>query len=93
MMNQSPFRFNGNGGQLFVEYLIVVLLSMVTFEIYLPWGCLRLARWMANNTTVNGQRVEFHGDGGSLFGEFIIVYLLTIVTLGIYLPWGLCRLD
>jgi len=86
------FRFEGQGGELFVTFLVGYLLTMVTFGIYSPWFICKLNKWFASNTkiTKNGQQVgdmDFVGQGGDLLVTFIVGYLLTLVTFGIYMAW------
>lgn len=90
--------FNGTGGQLFVTYLVGMLLTMITFGIYGAWFITNMAKFFANNTngtTSDGKNfvLEFNGTGGGLFGKLIVGYLLTMITFGIYGPWFMCNLN
>ena len=92
------FRFEGQGGQLFVTFLVGYLLTMVTFGIYAPWFMCKLAKFYADNmvaTTDDGSsyKPDFQGQGGDLFVTFLVGYLLTMVTFGIYTPWFTCKLN
>jgi uncharacterized membrane protein YjgN (DUF898 family) len=90
-------RFNGTGGQLFVTYLVGILLTMITFGIYGAWFCCKLTKFIASNTEIlqNGQphaTIDFVATGGSLFVTFLVGYLLTLVTFGIYGAWFMVKL-
>lgn len=90
-------RFHMTGGQLFVEMLVVVLLTYITLGIYGAWAACRLARFFANNTTfvtADGAQIklQFNGQGGSLFGEAILGAILTAITCYIYFPWFACKI-
>jgi uncharacterized membrane protein YjgN (DUF898 family) len=92
------FRFEGQGGQLFVTFLVGYLLTMVTIGIYMPWFICKLTKFFLDNTTVttsDGQvyNPRFQGGGGDLFVTFLVGYLLTVVTIGIYAPWFMCKLN
>lgn len=92
------FRFEGQGGQLFVTYLVGALLTMVTFGIYTPWFMCKLTKFFADNTVATVDdgsmyRPSFQGTGGDLFVTFLVGYLLTMVTFGIYAPWFMCKIN
>ncbi len=85
-------QFTGQGGQLFVKYLINGLLTGITFYIYTPWAICDIRRYMTANTQIveNGQPIgtmSFEGQGGALFGKFLLGGFLTIITFFIYLFW------
>lgn len=89
--------FQGSGGELLVTCLVGGLLCLITAYIYLPWFMCKLARYVANNTTLGPTRrgelrVEFTGTGGELFVSYLVGMLLTVLTFGIYLPWFMCKM-
>ena len=95
----APVRpdFNGTGGELLVTYLVGLLLTMITFGIYLPWFVVKLRKFQYDNTMIKGlpggqMRMAFTGTGGELFVRGLVGYLLTAITLGIYGPWFICNL-
>jgi uncharacterized membrane protein YjgN (DUF898 family) len=95
---RAKFNFTGTGGKLFVTYLVNILLTMITFGIYLPWAICAFTRYFVDNTeamTEDGTRYRGHfdGTGGALFVKFLIGYLLTLITFGIYAPWFVCTLQ
>ncbi len=85
------FKFTGAGGALFVKFFVGMLLSVVTFGIYLPWFMVSLTQYLCDNTVVETEagpiRLKFTGTGGALFVTFLVGYLLTLITIGIYAPW------
>ncbi|HVH98382.1 MAG TPA: DUF898 family protein [Enhygromyxa sp.] len=92
------FKFEGQGGELFVTFLVGYLLTMITFGIYAPWFMCKLTKFYADNsiaTTDDGStyKPSFTGQGGDLFVTFLVGYLLTLVTFGIYFPWFLCKIN
>jgi uncharacterized membrane protein YjgN (DUF898 family) len=85
-------QFNGSGGDLFVTYLVGLILTSITFGIYGAWFMVKLNKYFLENTAIlsGGQQVgslAFNGEGGELLGTFIVGILLTYVTLGIYSFW------
>jgi uncharacterized membrane protein YjgN (DUF898 family) len=92
------FRFEGQGGQLFVTFLVGYLLTMITIGIYMPWFICKLTKFYLDNTTITTSdgsvyNPRFEGGGGDLFVTFLVGYLLTMVTIGIYAPWFMCKLN
>ncbi|KIG12033.1 hypothetical protein DB30_02088 [Enhygromyxa salina] len=92
------FKFEGEGGQLFVTFLVGYLLTMITFGIYMPWFMCKLAKFFTDNTTVSIDdgsvyKPRFDGAGGDLFVTFLVGYLLTAITFGIYAPWFMCKMN
>ena len=92
------FRFDGQGGELFVTFLVGYLLTIVTFGIYGAWFVCKLTKFYTDNLVVstddgNEYQLRFDGEGGQLLVTFIVGYLLTFVTLGIYMPWFTCKLN
>jgi uncharacterized membrane protein YjgN (DUF898 family) len=92
--NEQPMGnidFVGTGGELFVTFLVGMLLTMITFGIYRSWFQVKLWKFMAENTRYHFQgrtfAGAFHGTGGELFITTLVGMLLTIVTAGIYFPW------
>ena len=76
------------GGVLpFIGYCILIALSMFTLYLALPWVLASFYKWTANNTVIEGKRLDFDGTGAQLFGHYIKWLLLTIITLGIYSFW------
>jgi len=89
--------FQGTGGELFVTFLVGMLLTVITLYIYLPWFMCKVANFVLSNTTLGPTRrgelrLEFTGKGGELFVTLLLHGLLTVITLYIYYPWFLCKL-
>jgi uncharacterized membrane protein YjgN (DUF898 family) len=90
------FDFEGTGGELFVTFLVGMLLTVITLYIYMPWFQVKILKFIAENTRVHYQgRVyggQFHGTGGEFFVTLLVGLLLTVITLYIYYPWFLVNL-
>lgn len=72
-----------------------MILSIITFGIYLPLGYLRLYTYFTERTVAYSEEKEY-GFGYDLDqqNDFLFLWgqiLLTIVTLGIYYPWAICK--
>ena len=87
--------FTGNGGDLFGQYLVGMILTMITLGIYASWFQVRLNKFMAQNHRVSlGGRnyvLDFDGTGGELFMVQFVGQILTGLTLGIYFFWFLAK--
>ena len=84
--------YAGTGGQLFVLFLVNMLLTSVTFGLYAPWAACNLQRAMYEKTSIykGSERVgtmSFVGTGGGLFGTYLLGTIFTMLTMGIYTPW------
>jgi len=88
-------QFDGTGGQVLGQYLIIFLLTLITlgFYAFLGFASVRILRWDAEHTILpNGKRLEYRGTGLDLLGELLLIYILSALTLGIYFFWGYARL-
>lgn len=90
-MNES--KFTGGLLGLISTNIVTYLLILITLGIGTPWAICFRERWYAENTYINGKRLQFIGTGLELFGKYIIWLLLTIITLGIYGFWLTIKLK
>ena len=92
MMGKSNCEFKGAGGEYFVTVFIhLVIISSITFCLYLPWALVKLLRLKASHTVMNGKQVSFTGTGGQLFIIMLVQGLVTCITFGLYGPWAICK--
>src|SRR5215471_2070389 len=81
--------YDGRVGELFVLWLKVLLLGIVTLGIYSRfWGKTRFRRYFWNHTSLLGERFEYDGTGGELFRRFLfaIFVLPVLVAIAYILP-------
>ena len=87
----GTFKFDGAGGTLFGKIFVGVILSVITFGIYFSWFIVDMAKYFAQETTVefNGvvNRFRFEGTGVKLFVINLIGTILSGLTFGIYWFW------
>jgi uncharacterized membrane protein YjgN (DUF898 family) len=87
--------FVGSGGDLFVQYLLLVVLYIPTLTLYQFWFQVKMMRFFARGTRVAvGERVyggEFEGEGAEWFVLNLLGFVLGIITLGIYYPWFIAK--
>lgn len=78
--------YRGTALGIFIEQLILALLSSLTLGIYFFWGYARFRSHVIGNTYVHGHgtALQFTGTGGQFFGIAIVNFLLTLITLGFY---------
>jgi uncharacterized membrane protein YjgN (DUF898 family) len=80
----TRLEYRGAPLDLFVQWLIVGILTAITFGIYFFWGYPRIRNHIISNTFAAGQPLQFTGTGGQYFGVALVNFLLTTITLGIY---------
>lgn len=73
-------RFTGSGSEYFRIWAVNLLLTLVTFGLYLPFAKARRIRYFYANTLVDGQALSFHGDPWKMFRGFLLLVLL----MGVY---------
>lgn len=85
------FNYQGQGGELFVKFLVGALLTGITFGIYMPWFMVTILQYVASRLTMKTSAGEvkfsFEGTGGELFVKGLVGGLLTSITFGIYGAW------
>jgi uncharacterized membrane protein YjgN (DUF898 family) len=76
--------YDGRVGELFVLWLKVLLLGVVTLGIYSRfWGKTRFRRYFWNHTSLLGERFEYDGTGGELFRRFLLAIFVLPVLVAI----------
>lgn len=87
--------FTAGKMELFIQLLILCLLSMLTLGIGFSWFFVRFMKWVYSHTKINGKTITFNATGGELFVKFLVWALLSIVTIGIYFIFfysrGFCK--
>lgn len=91
------FSFSGEGGALFGKYLVGMLLTGITFGIYMSWFMCNMTKWFTENVQARADdgttyAIQFNGEGASLFGTLFVANMLTMVTFGIYRFWAICKI-
>ncbi len=84
MENQRPDRLqhHGEGGELFVIFIVNIILKIVTLGIYHFWAKTRVRRYLWTHTSFDGERFEYTGKGSELF----VGYLVAMVAfIGVYI--------
>jgi len=80
-------RFTGSFGHFFLVGLGLLLLTVVTLGLALPYYAFWISRYFFTNLEIGGRPLEFTGS----FGEYLLIsiglFLLSIVTLGLALPY------
>jgi uncharacterized membrane protein YjgN (DUF898 family) len=97
--NEQPvgnLDFEGKGGELFVIFLVGMLLMGITLTIYRFWFEVKMQKFYAENTRIHYQgrtfAGAFHGTGGEYFVTILVGGLLCAITVGIYTPWLMIKL-
>lgn len=77
------FRYEGDGGDLFLVLLKNVLLTVVTFGIYAAWAKAARRRYIWSQVDFHGQRLAFTGTGKEMFIGYLKVAAAYFVLFGI----------
>jgi uncharacterized membrane protein YjgN (DUF898 family) len=74
---ETQLVYDGRSGELFVLWLKVLLLGVITLGIYSRfWGRTRIRRYFWNHVSLLGERFEYEGTGGELFRRFLLALVL-----------------
>src|SRR5215471_14645472 len=83
-VGKAKLIYDGRVGELFVLWLKVLLLGIVTLGIYSRfWGKTRFRRYFWNHTSLLGERFEYDGTGGELFRRFLLAIFVLPVLVAI----------
>ncbi len=87
------FRFDGEYKPLLKMFAKMVLFSILTLGLYLPFWITNFQKYMTDHASIGQARFQYHGTGKDLFWMYLKGFLLTMVTLGIYYPWFLATVT
>lgn len=73
---RDRFIEDGRFGELFVLFIINVLLSIVTLGIYRFWGKTRIRKYVWSRSSFRGERFEYSGTGLELFLGFLFAFVI-----------------
>ncbi len=82
---------DGRFGEIFVIFLINLLLTLITLGIYRFWGKTRIRKYVWSHTSLQGERLEYTGTGLELFLGFLfalLVFATPIVLLYAWIFWS-----
>ena len=88
--------YDGRVGELFVLWIKILLLGIVTLGIYSRfWGRTRIRKYFWSHVSLLGERFEYDGTGGELFRRFLMAIVLfpVLFGLGFGIGIGLTRLG
>lgn len=84
---QRYFDYLGTGGELFVLFIVNMLLCAVTLGFYYPWANVKFNKYAHQKTTFDGKPFDFTGTGLELFIGFLkaigVIIVLVAITTGI----------
>jgi len=87
--------FTAGKMELFIQILILFLLTVVTLGIGFAWFFVKFMKWLYSHIKINGKTITFNATGGQLFVKLLIWGLLSVVTVGFYLIFfylrGFCK--
>src|ERR1700736_3169356 len=75
--------YDGDTGALFVLWLKVLGLSMITLGFYRFWGRTRIRTYLWSHVSLLGDRCEYDGTGMELFLRFVVALFIFVPLLSI----------
>ena len=75
----ARLQFHGKGGELFVTYLINIVLKILTLGVYHFWAKTRVRRYLWTQTSFDGEHFEYTGTGMELLMGFLKVLGIAIL--------------
>ena len=75
--------FNGQGGELFVLYLVNLLKTVFTLGIYHFWAKTKVRNYLWGKTSFAKDSFAYHGTGTELFKGFLIFGLILVAIVGL----------
>lgn len=93
--NGKRLKFEGTGGDLFVNRFKWFFLSIVTFGIYLFFIPVKKQQWITSNLHFEDENLVkgesfFDGKTSHLIGLNILCYLLNLFSFGLLFPFTVC---
>jgi uncharacterized membrane protein YjgN (DUF898 family) len=90
------FRFNGDGKDLLMTFIICFLLVIPTLGISMFWWSAKYHTYILSKTFMGNEADGFaQGDlqltGGEIFVQFLVSFVIIMLTLGLAFPWILVR--
>lgn len=79
--NNEQFHWQGSFGKYVWINIKGVLLSCITFLIYLPWYEKELTDYMAENIKYPGKDVAFHGEAKKLLKYIFLSFILPLIAI------------
>jgi len=80
--NTQHFIFHGQVKPYFIICLVNVILSIITFGIFIPWALVRTRRYICENMELKGARFAYRARGGTILLSWLfILVVLTLVSL------------
>jgi hypothetical protein len=79
--------FTGSFGEYFGYSILLLLLSIVTFGLAIPYWIYWSMKWFFTKLRIDHNPVIFKGSFGEYFGYSILLMLLSIITFGLAIPY------
>ena len=83
----KQIKFTGGFGEYFIISLGLLVLSVITFGIALPYWVYWSYKYFFTRLEIDGKRVNFTGGFGEYFIMSLGLLLLSVITFGIALPY------
>lgn len=93
--NGKRLKFEGTGGDLFVNVFKWTILSIITFGIYIIFIPIKKTKWVVSNIHFEDEQLItnesfFDGKTLQLFGVNLLCNTLNLISLGLLYPFTIC---
>ncbi len=89
----EQFKFHGGAASWLGVSIASALVTIFTLGFGYPWALTMRQRWITNNTSIGGRRLQFVGSGFGFIGLWIKMWIFIIITIGIYSFWVMPKVQ
>ncbi|MBN2614884.1 MAG: DUF898 family protein [Bacteroidales bacterium] len=91
--DNHPLQFNGTFSSYLEAVIPGIILTMITFTLYLPWLIRDYIRYFVDNSSLKSKNLKFLGKGNVLFAIYLFVVVPVLVAGYMLSVWKNIPLD
>ena len=90
----KPVEFRATGGEFFGIWIVNAILTVLTLGIYSAWATVRVRKYFAGQTYVEGSPLQYHAKGmqlliGRLLAIGVLILLSVVFSIVPFVEWAL----
>ncbi|MEM9479290.1 MAG: DUF898 family protein, partial [Verrucomicrobiota bacterium] len=78
-LRENSFEFDGRGGEYFKIWIVNIVLTVITFGLYIAWAKVRTRRYLYGSTSIDDRTFDYLASPGTLFVSYIVMGLAVIL--------------